>query len=125
MATIDKDLSISFLFDFYGEMLTDIQKEAVEYYYNHDLSLAEIAEHSGITRQGVRDSIKRAERQLLEYEEKLGLYERFHRIQSGLGEVKNSAQRLLSENARVGNSPLIELEANRILNEVKKLSDES
>ena len=63
-----KNLEISFLLDFYGDMLTDKQRDVVELYYNEDLSLAEIAAHSGITRQGVRDSIKRAEGQLLEYE---------------------------------------------------------
>ena len=55
-----KNLEISFLLDFYGDMLTDKQRDVVELYYNEDLSLAEIAAHSGITRQGVRDSIKRA-----------------------------------------------------------------
>ena len=68
-----KDLSISYLLDFYGQMLTDKQREVTEFYYNDDLSLAEIADHCHITRQGVRDSIKRAEAQLREYEEKLGL----------------------------------------------------
>lgn len=56
-----KDLSISYLLDFYGQMLTDKQREVTEFYYNDDLSLAEIADHCHITRQGVRDSIKRAE----------------------------------------------------------------
>ena len=68
-----KNLEISFLLDFYGEMLTQKQREVIEYYYNDDLSLAEIADNEGITRQGVRDSIKRAEAQLLEMEERLGL----------------------------------------------------
>ena len=72
-----KDLSISYLLDFYGQMLTDKQREVTEFYYNDDLSLAEIADHCHITRQGVRDSIKRAEAQLREYEEKLGLARRF------------------------------------------------
>lgn len=54
-----KDLSISYLLDFYGQMLTDKQREVTEFYYNDDLSLAEIADHCHITRQGVRDSIKR------------------------------------------------------------------
>ena len=56
-----KDLRITFLLDFYGDMLTEKQREVVECYYNEDLSLAEIAEEKGITRQGVRDGIKRAE----------------------------------------------------------------
>ena len=55
-----KNLEISFLLDFYGSMLTEKQRIMIEYYYNDDLSLAEIADNEGITRQGVRDSIKRA-----------------------------------------------------------------
>ena len=54
-----KPLEMSLLFDFYGETLTEKQRELFDLYYNEDLSLAEIAEHAGITRQGVRDSIKR------------------------------------------------------------------
>ena len=63
-----KDLEISFLLDFYGDMLTEKQREVIEFYYNEDLSLSEIADNEGITRQGVRDSIKRAEAQLLSEE---------------------------------------------------------
>ena len=59
-----KPLEMSLLFDFYGETLTEKQRELFDLYYNEDLSLAEIAEHAGITRQGVRDSIKRAEHAL-------------------------------------------------------------
>ena len=64
-----KNLEISLLLDFYGEMLTEKQRDMVDYYYNDDLSLSEIAENEGITRQGVRDAIKRAEAQMLEMEE--------------------------------------------------------
>ncbi|MDO4269837.1 MAG: YlxM family DNA-binding protein [Eubacteriales bacterium] len=72
-----KPLEMSLLFDFYGETLTDKQRELFDLYYNEDLSLAEIAEHAGITRQGVRDSVKRAEHALGEMEAKLGLVARF------------------------------------------------
>ncbi len=72
-----KDLNISYLFDFYKEILSEKQKEIVDDYYNSDLSLSEIAEDKEMTRQGVRDHIKRCEAQLFEMEEKLGLYKRF------------------------------------------------
>ena len=75
-----KNLEISLLLDFYGEMLTEKQRDMVDYYYNDDLSLSEIAENEGITRQGVRDAIKRAEAQMLEMEERLGLARRFRKI---------------------------------------------
>ena len=77
----NKPLEMCLLFDFYGEMLTDKQKEMFDLYYNEDLSLAEISEHVGITRQGVRDSIVRAERALREMEEKLGLVARYGRTE--------------------------------------------
>ena len=72
-----KPLEMSLLFDFYGETLTEKQRELFDLYYNEDLSLAEIAEHAGITRQGVRDSVKRAEHALHEMEQKLGLVARY------------------------------------------------
>jgi predicted DNA-binding protein YlxM (UPF0122 family) len=98
MANTAKNLDITVLLDFYGEMLTDKQREALEFYYNEDLSLAEIAEHSGITRQGVRDAIKRAENQLLEYESKLGLWARFLEIKQGLDEIATLTRELQAEN---------------------------
>ena len=59
--SVDKKVKIGLLFSFYRNMLTDRQIECIDLYYNEDLSLAEISEHLGITRQGVRDNIKRAE----------------------------------------------------------------
>lgn len=64
---------ISLLYDFYGELLQASQQRVVELYVNEDLSLAETAELLGISRQGVRDSLARAQHKLSEYEEKLGL----------------------------------------------------
>ena len=74
---VAKDLRIAYLLDFYGDMLTGTQREVLDAYYNEDLSLAEIAQDRDITRQGVRDAIKRAEQQLLEMEDRLGLARRF------------------------------------------------
>ena len=81
------NLDVINLFDIYGEMLTQKQQGFICYYYNDDRSLAEIAENEGITRQGVRDAIKRAEAQLLSFEEHLGLYERNEALKSGLEEI--------------------------------------
>ena len=58
---VAKNLKISDLLDFYGECLTEKQRNFLDYYYNDDLSLSEIAENESITRQGVRDAIKRGE----------------------------------------------------------------
>lgn len=81
---MEKDLSIAVLLDFYGDLLTEKQSQALDLYYNEDLSLAEIAEPLGISRQGVRDSIKRGEKQLHELENTLGLAKRFKELK---GEV--------------------------------------
>lgn len=63
--------------DFYGNLLTEKMRTTLEYYLDDDLSLAEIAETMNISRQGVHDTIKRATKQLEEYEKKLGLVARF------------------------------------------------
>ena len=63
-------------YDFYGELLSPKQKLILDYYYNDDYSFAEISELVPMTRQGVHDAYKRAKKQMLEYEEKLGLVER-------------------------------------------------
>ena len=76
-----KDLRFSLLLEYYRNLLSDKQAEMLESYYDHDLSLSEISEIVGMSRQGVRDTIKRAEQQLLEYEEKLCLIEKANRLQ--------------------------------------------
>ena len=68
---MEKKVEISMLWQIYGKLLTEKQYEYIDYYYNEDLSLSEIAENEGITRQAVRDIIKKGERKLFEYEEKL------------------------------------------------------
>ena len=97
-----KNLEISFLLDFYGDMLTEKQRNVVELYYNEDLSLAEIAVHSQITRQGVRDSITRAEGILLDLEERLGLAKRFRTIQEGLDRIIEDAREIEAQSRRIG-----------------------
>lgn len=88
MKKTGKDYEIAMLLDFYGELLTEKQAKAMELYYNEDLSLAEIAEPLSISRQGVRDSIKRGEKQLIELENTLGLAKRFKEIGEDIVEIK-------------------------------------
>ncbi len=71
-----KNLSLVLLLDCYGELLTERQRDLAELYYNEDLSLSEIAESTGITRQAVRDSLRHSEQTLLQTEEKLGMAKR-------------------------------------------------
>lgn len=118
-----KNLEISLLLDFYGDMLTDKQRDVVELYYNEDLSLAEIASHSGITRQGVRDSIKRAEGQLLDCEGRLHLADRFRRIQERLDEITDLAKDIERINDRFGASNEIYSKIKRIIALAGEISD--
>ena len=119
-----KNLQISFLLDFYGEKLTEKQREMIEYYYNEDLSLAEIADNQGITRQGVRDSIKRAEAQLLEMEERLGLARRFREMREGLSQICDAALRIQEYNARYIYAQEVEREVRNIIDTAQKLCED-
>ncbi len=110
---------MAMLYDFYGDLLTDRQKEFYDLYYNEDLSLAEIAENYGITRQGVRDVIVRAEAYLTEIEDKTGLIRRFHTMQGQLREVADCAGRILALNDEHLNNQELEDLAGRI----KSLAD--
>lgn len=84
----------SMLLDFYGELLTDKQRECFDLHYNEDLSLSEIAEQSGISRQGVWDNIRRAEATLRDIEEKTGLIRRFSETQQALERLKEQLAEL-------------------------------
>ena len=76
-----KDLNIGFLLDFYGDVLTERRRDALDFYYNNDMSLSEIAEEMGISRQGVRHIIKKGEEELLRLENALGLCEHYSNLQ--------------------------------------------
>ncbi len=86
-----KDLTVSYLLDFYGDALTQKQKEVMQQYYNDDLSLAEIAVNFSITRQGVRDAIKRGEAVVRELEEKIGFAKRYSAVHSAMRSIEQLA----------------------------------
>ena len=117
-----KNLDIPLLYDFYGELLTDKQRNMIELYYHQDLSLSEIAENIGISRQGVRDSVKRAEAQLVEMEAQLGMAARLKRINTGLADILHAAQALLDDNA-VSGSVTVHDQATRIVNLATALTE--
>ena len=83
----EKNLEIGYLLDFYGDVLSERKRTVLDYYYNDDLSLAEIAEEIGISRQGVRELIKKAGEELMFYEEKLGLAKRFQLVEAQTAEL--------------------------------------
>ncbi len=86
--------AMTLLFDYYGELLSDKQKTCFDLYYNQDYSLAEIAEEVGISRQGVHDSIARAESALREMEAKTGFIAREQRMQAVIAEISLAAAKL-------------------------------
>ena len=120
----EKNYEVSLLLDFYGDILTDKQREVVTLYYDEDLSLAEIAEHADITRQGVRDCIKRGEAVLFEMEEKLGLAKRFEKVKQSLGGIMEAARAIEDYNTRYCSSSKISENAERILALAQKLYDD-
>ena len=77
---MSKDLYVSALLDVYGNFLNPKQREIAEFYYNEDLSLGEIAENEGITRQGVNDAVKRATAKLYDLENQCGYCKKFLRL---------------------------------------------
>ena len=116
---------MSLLYDFYGDMLTPRQKEFYDLYYNEDLSLSEIAENYGITRQGVRDVIVRAEGILTELEEKTGIICRFHQMQrqfDAIGAEVEHIRRINEERRYYDNQ--IDLSCKRIQDVLTELKQE-
>ena len=90
-----KDLNLSTLLDFYGPFLSQKQRNLLHHYYNEDLSLSEIAENESITRQGVRDIIKRGEIQLKKYEDECGWCQNILALQSIIESDKPDTEKLI------------------------------
>lgn len=114
---------MSMLFDFYGELLTDNQKWLFNLYYNEDMSLMEISEIAGITRQGVWDAIVRAETALRNTEDRLGLVKRYANIQRQAEIIARAASAIVSVNAAGPRSREIANQAELILQTANKLSE--
>jgi predicted DNA-binding protein YlxM (UPF0122 family) len=105
MTDMESRFELIWLMDFYGPMLTEHRREVMRLYCEEDLSLAEIAQQLEITRQGVSDAIQKARRQLMDYEKKLGLAERYRAMSDQaerclelLGGVKAEGESLLRLN---------------------------
>lgn len=113
---MEKSIEISLLFDFYGELLSEKKREAASLYFNEDLSLSEIAQHMGITRQGVSDLIRRSESELYSFEDKLGLYSRFEAINASALKIKELSQSIEKES-----SGEVKSKASEIFEEAKKI----
>lgn len=113
---------MAMLFDFYSEVLTPRQKEFFDLYHNEDLSLGEIAQNSGITRQGVRDVIVRAEHVLTNLEKKTGIISRFHTMQAQIMELQQLSNQLDMLAATQGDDHLVSLaqEIGQVINQLQE-----
>lgn len=110
---MNRILEQALLYDFYGELLTEHQKDIYEQFVLEDLSLSEIAEVKGISRQGVHDLVKRCQKTLENYESRLHLVEKFLSIKEKIGEM----ERILDECAKE------RLEPEEIVRRIRKISD--
>ena len=93
-----KDLHITFLLDFYGELLTEKQRRYWDLHWNEDYSLSEIAELEGLSRQGVWELLRRAEANLREMESKTGIIRRYLDRRDAVLEIRNELSALLPDN---------------------------
>lgn len=118
-----KNLDVVLLTDFYGEMLTDNQRKFLDYYYNDDLSLSEIAENEGISRQGVRDAVKRAEAQLFDMEKKLGIAARSKRLKESFSEILECVDEINDYNMNIALSREVNDAIVRIKSVILSLED--
>ena len=100
----DETLQMTMMFDFFGDLLTEKQREYFDLYHNEDLSLSEIAERAGITRQGVYDIISRAEKALAEMEQKTGVVKRWRETMAELDQAETMARELLTLSGSDGRS---------------------
>lgn len=91
---MEKNVQIGILLDIYGKLLTEKQRKFLEDYYNNDLSLSEIAENENITRQAVRDNLKKGENNLFEYEEKLEIMKKNRVKEETIKEIQNEISKI-------------------------------
>ena len=115
---------MTMLYDFFGELLTERQKEFFDLYYNEDLSLTEIAENHGISRQGVRDVVTRAEALMQEMEDKTGIVRRFEEQRSHLHAIASASQEIKEINALKYFDPRIGALTDQIDEEVRGLTSD-
>ncbi|MEB3024700.1 MULTISPECIES: YlxM family DNA-binding protein [unclassified Parvimonas] len=101
---MEKIVEIAVLFDYYGKLLSEKQYNVVDQHCNEDLSLREIAELNGISKQGISDILSRAEKKLRFYEDELKLISKFDKINSSLKEIN-----LLIENSKIEDSSLLNI----------------
>lgn len=114
---METKIELAYLYDFYGELLNEHQRQIYEDFVLNDLSLGEIAAEEGISRQGVHDLVKRCSKKLQDYENKLHLVEKFLHIKEDVGQIHELAKQckespdesILNDIANISNQILEEL----------------
>ena len=122
---VEKLVEIGSLFDFYGKLLSEKQYLVIELYYINDLSLTEIGDELGVTRQGIFDLLKRAEQNLYKYEEKLGLVNKFYSKHTNIKNIINISEEILDIIKNNNNYNEVEEKAMMINNISKKILSDS
>ncbi len=120
---MNKEIKVSQLLDVYGKVLKKNHYDALDYYYNQDLSLSEISDILGMTRQGIWDLIKRSEVYLFDLESKLLFLEKFNYLKDNLDKIRESAQKIVKLNSSNYSDLKIKSEALRIKNISEALMD--
>lgn len=115
---LDRIVELSLLYDFYGELLKNHKKQIFEDYVLNDLSLSEIAAEQGISRQGVYDLVKRCSKELMEYENKLKLVEKFEHTKDMVNEIKILSRQMEDELSKTQTTSLLKVK------EIEKISEE-
>ena len=118
---IDDVIQTSLLYDFYGSLLTDRQREVMELYFGENLSLSEIAAEFSISTQGVHDSLKNAGRALHEYEQKLGLVDKFQQSREAIGDIDERIEGLMEDVQK--QEALVPAEVTAELQKIKDIID--
>ena len=104
---MDKIAETSLLYDFYGQLLTEKQRQVMSLYHEENLTLSEIAAEFGISRQAVHDTLKKAEQSLTEYEKKLGLVRKFVKSSQALEEIEKRIDEMTAAVAGSGDAAVV------------------
>ena len=117
LSQVEKKLRSAVLFSFYGELLSPNQREMARMYFEEDLSLSEIAAQMDVSRQGVHDAVTRATRELISFEETLGLYARFQRTEEHLRECQTLLRDITAVNGSEEKLSAVKKLVDRMLSE--------
>ena len=121
---MSKNYNVPLLMDFYGGMLTEKQRDVLQLYYEEDRSLSEIGKETGITRQGVRDSIMRGEAVLRELEENLGFVSEFKKKREAADDICRLMNEIMAINDKFTYNSEIEIRAKQVVKLAKVLGDD-